>query len=97
MYRADLIAVTPAGSVPDDLRPFIEFKASLAKRELGRDQIVALFLIATTSCYIPVFLDKGMTIDDVKKELADQQAEMPLHSQKVVEDALKRLDSEKKK
>ena len=92
-----MIAVTPAGSVPDDLRPFVEFKASLLKRELKREQVVALFLIATTSCYIPVFLDKGMKIDDVKKELAEQQAEMPVHSLKVVEDALKRLESEKKK
>jgi len=97
VYRADLIAVTPVGSVPDDLRPFIEFKASLTKRELKRDQIVALFLIATTSCYIPVFLDSGMKMDDVKKELAEQQAEMPANSLRVVADALKRLESEKKK
>ena len=97
VYRADLIAVTPAGSVPDDLRPFVEFKATLLKRELKREQVVALFLIATTSCYIPVFLDKGMTLDDVKKDLAEQQAEMAAHSLRIIEDALKRLDSEKKK
>lgn len=83
--------------MPDDLRPFMEFKASLLKRELERQQVVALFLIATTSCYIPVFLDKGMTLDDVKKELAEQQAEMAAHSLRIVEDALMRLGSEKKK
>ncbi len=97
MYRADLIAVTPAGSVPDDLRPFVEFKASLTKHELRRDQQVALFLIATTSCYIPVFLDKGKTVEDVKKELADQQAEMPVHSVRVIVEALKSIEAEKKK
>ncbi|HUW42751.1 MAG TPA: DUF749 family protein [Thermoplasmata archaeon] len=97
MYRADLIAVTPAGSVPDDLRPFMEFKASLLKRELKKEQVVALFLIATTSCYIPVFLDKGTTLDDVRKDLAEQQAEIPAHSLRIIEEALKRLDSEKKK
>ncbi len=97
MYRADLIAVTPAGSVPDDLRPFVEFKATLTKHDLKRDQVVALFLVATTSCYVAVFLDKGKTVEDVKKELAEQQAEMPVHSTRVIEEALKRIEAEKKK
>jgi len=75
----------------------VEFKASLLKLELKKEQVVALFLIATTSCYIPVFLDKGTTLDDVKNELAEQQAETPAHSLRIIEEALKRLDGEKKK
>lgn len=83
--------------MPDDLRPFVEFKASLLKRDLKREQIIALFIIATTDCYIPVFLDKGMSIEDVKKDLAAQEAEMPAHTVRIIEEALKRLESEKKK
>ena len=97
MYRANLIAVTPAGSVPDDLRPFVEFKASLKKIELKRQQVVAIFLIETTACYIPVFLSAGTSLQSVKDELAEQEAEMDLPSERVVEEALKRVSSEKKK
>jgi len=97
LYRANLIAVTPAGSVPDDLRPFVEFKATLKKIELDRKQIVAIFMIETTSCYIPVFLNPGMILQSVKDDLAAQEAEMDFQSENVVEEALKRISFEKKK
>ena len=97
MYKANLIAVTPAGSVPDDLRPFIEFKASLKKVALKREQMVAIFLIETTQCYIPVFLNRGMSIQSVKDELAEQEAGMDPLSEKVVGDVLMTTSSEKKK
>lgn len=97
LYRANLIAVTPAGSVPDDLRPFVEFKATLKKIDLDRKQIVAIFMIETTSCYIPVFLNPGMTTQSVKDDLAEQEAEMGFQSENVVEEALKRISIEKKK
>ena len=97
MYRANLIAVTPAGSVPDDLRPFVEFKATLKNIKLDRKQVVAIFLIETTSCYIPVFLNVGMRLQTVKDELAEQQAEMDPPSEKMLGEVLDRWSSEKKK
>ena len=97
MHRANLIAVTPAGAVPDDLRPFVEFKAAVEKRDLTKDQNVAIFLIDTTACYIPVFIDKGTTVQKIKDELTAQDAEMPVNQEKVIEERLKGLFSEKKK
>lgn len=83
--------------MPDDLRPFIEFKASLRKIDLKREQAVAIFLIETTDCYIPVFLDEGTTVQSVKDELAEQEAEMSIPSEKVIEGSLRRISNEKKK
>jgi len=97
LHRANLIAVTPAGSVPDDLRPFIDFKAAILKKELTKDQQVAIFLIESTSCYIPIFLEKQTTVQDIKDELAAQDAEMPLNQEKVIEESLRGLSGEKKK
>jgi hypothetical protein len=54
-------------------------------------------MIETTSCYIPVFLNPGMTIQSVKDDLAEQEAEMGFQSENVVEEALKRISIEKKK
>jgi hypothetical protein len=97
VYKANLIAVTPAGSVPDDLRPFIDFKASLKGIQLKRTQLIAIFQVETTECYIPVFLDKGMKVQDVKDELATQEAEMNNATEKVIENGLANMTSEKKK
>lgn len=97
LHRANLIAVTPVGSVPDDLRPFVEFKAGLLKKELKKDQQVALFLIESTSCYIPIFIDRDKSIQEIKDELAAQDAEMPIQHERVIEERLKGISSEKKK
>jgi len=97
LYKANLIAVTPVGSVPDDLRPFIEFKATLKKIALKREQMVAIFLIETTECYIPVFLSAGLSIRSIKDELAEQEAEMDIAAERVIGDVLSRISSEKKK
>jgi hypothetical protein len=97
LYKANLIAVTPAGSVPDDLRPFIEFKATLKKIALKREQMVAIFLIESTECYIPVFLQAGVSVQAVKDELAEQEAEMDMAAEKVIGDVLSRMSSVKKK
>jgi len=97
VYKANLIAVTPAGSVPDDLRPFVDFKASLKGVQLKRTQLIAIFLVETTECYIPIFLDRGTTVQAVKEELAAQEAEMDSATEKVIENALADLPSEKKK
>jgi len=95
LHRANLIAVTPVGSVPDDLRPFLDFKAALLKIELKKDQQVAIFLIDTTACYIPIFLDEETTIDKVKEELAAHDAEMPINQEEVIKGRLKSLLAEK--
>jgi len=91
------LAVTPAGSVPDDLRPFVEFKASLKKMDLDRKQMVAIFMVETTSCYIPIFLNHGTTLKEVMGELAQQEAEMDPQSEEKLEGFLKGMAREKKK
>lgn len=97
MYRANLISVTLVRAIPGDLKPFVEFKATLKKMELRPDQRVAIFQIENTGSFLPVFLDGDTSIEDVKKELAEQEAEMFPAFEKVIEDHLKTLSGEKSK
>jgi|GEM_PF-1855918 hypothetical protein len=95
LHRANLIAVTPVDSVPADIRPFIDFKAAIEKLELKGNEQVAIFLVETTACYIPIFLDKGSTVERIKEELARQDVEIPINQEAVIRERLKALFGER--
>ncbi|HEX9907975.1 MAG TPA: DUF749 family protein [Thermoplasmata archaeon] len=78
MHQARLIAITEVKNVPPDIRPFIEFKAAVEDRHLEDKDRVAILNIDTTTCYIPVFLKDPPTIGQLEKELAQQDAMLPV-------------------
>jgi len=88
LQRANLIAITKTKAIPKEIMPFVEFKASLKKRELSPDQVVVIILIESTSCYVPVFIDDDTTIDAIREELAAQEAELYTASERAIEEYL---------
>ncbi|HIH00608.1 TPA: DUF749 family protein [Thermoplasmata archaeon] len=76
MHVARLLAVTEVRNVPPEIRPFVEFRAAVEERELADDEKVALLVIETTSCYIPVFLKEPESMEELEKRLADQDAQL---------------------
>jgi hypothetical protein len=69
-YIATLIDIKEVSRLPDEIRPYVEFKAQLENRELQGDEKVAIFNIVTTTAYIPVFLDEGKTLEDIEEEVS---------------------------
>ena len=65
---AALLDIKAVKALPKEVLPFVQFKAGLLGKELKGDETVAVFLIASTSCYIPVFLE-GKRLDEVEEEL----------------------------
>lgn len=88
-----MIALTPVDAIPPEIRPFVEFKASLKKLEPKSNQMVAITLVESTSCYIPIFLDKEMTIEEIKEELAAQDAELSSASERAIAEYLEKQKS----
>ena len=76
MHVARLLAVTEVRNVPPEIRPFVDFRAAVEERELDEDERVALLVIETTSCYIPVFLKDPESLPQLEKRLADQDAKL---------------------
>lgn len=76
MHVARIMAITEVRNVPPDVRPFIEFKAAVEDRKLSEDEKVAVLVIDTTTCYIPVFLKNPVSLDQLEKELAAQDAKL---------------------
>ena len=74
------MAVTEVRNVPPEIRPFVEFRAAIEERELEDDEKVALLVIETTSCYVPVFLKDPESMAELEKRLADQDAKLTADS-----------------
>jgi hypothetical protein len=71
-FIASLVDVKRADKVPAELQPYLEFKANYEKRSLRGDEMVAIFNIASTTSYLPVFLDPGKTMEEIEEEIASQ-------------------------
>jgi hypothetical protein len=89
MHVARLIAITEVKNVPPDIRPFVEFKAAVEDRKLSDDERVALLVIDTTTSYVPVFLKSPMTIGQLEKELANQDAKLASDTRELLSKHLK--------
>jgi len=70
------MAITEAKNVPPDVKPFVEFKAAVEDRKLTEEEKVAVLVIDTTTCYVPVFLKDPISIEQLEKELAAQDAKL---------------------
>lgn len=90
MHVARLVAITELKNVPSDIRPFIEFKAAVEDRKLDEKESVAVLNIDTTTCYVPVFLKDPVTMDQLEKELAQQDAKLSSDSKEVLARHLKK-------
>jgi len=90
MHVARVMAITEVKNVPPDVRPFVEFKAAVENRNLTEDEKVAVLVIDTTTCYVPVFLRDPVSIELLEKELANQDAKLTPDSREALSRHLKK-------
>lgn len=90
MHVARLMAITEVKNVPPDIRPFVEFKAAVDDRKLSDDERVAILVIDTTTCYVPVFLKNPIAMERLEKELASQDAKLASDSKELLSKHLKK-------
>ncbi|MDH7508094.1 MAG: DUF749 family protein [Methanomassiliicoccales archaeon] len=76
MYRAHLVSITTAGSVPDNLKGFINFQAAYEGHDVNENEKVALLVIEGTASYVVIFLDRERSLEEIEDRLARQKAEM---------------------
>jgi hypothetical protein len=84
MHVARLVVVTELKNVPPEMRPFVEFKAAVQERTVGDEELVALLVVDTTTCYIPVFLKEPGRLSELEKELEAQDARLAADSREVL-------------
>lgn len=90
-FIATLVDIKYVCEVPVGLMPYVNFKAEIEGRKIKGSERVAIFNIASTTSYLPVFLDAGKTLEDVEREIKEQAfAELSSDSRKIVASALRR-------
>jgi hypothetical protein len=97
LHTAELISINHVSAMPEEIWPFVQFKAKLKKRELRKDQIVAMLLVQSTSCYIPIFLDDHSDIEEIKRELGEQDAELSPSAERAIREYLEKQPTVKNK
>jgi hypothetical protein len=90
MHVARIMAITEVKNVPPDIRPFVEFRAAVESRKLSEDERVAVLVIDTTTCYVPVFLKDPVSLEQLEKELASQDARLATDSREALSRHLKK-------
>lgn len=90
-FIAKIADIKKVKEADDEYKPYIEFRAKMERRELSGDELVVILNVETTTSYIPVFLDKEKSIEDVEAEVKESGAELNKDSRRVIEDLLKNL------
>lgn len=85
MYKAHLVSITAAESVPPNLKGFVTFQASLEDHEVQAREKVALLVIEGTSSYVVFFLGKVKDVEEIERRLREQQAEMTVETRAILE------------
>ena len=90
-FIAKIADIKKVKEADDEYKPYIEFRAKMERRELSGDELVVILNVETTTSYIPVFLDREKSIEDVEAEVKESGAEINKDSRRVIEDLLKNL------
>jgi hypothetical protein len=89
-FVATLTYIKKVNEVPEEILPYIRFKAELEKREIKGDETVAIFNIVSTTSYVPVFLDDAKTLKEIEEEVEKSgHAKMNHESRAAVENFLR--------
>jgi hypothetical protein len=73
-YTAKLVAVTKVADVPEEIMPFVRFRAELDGRELSGSEYVVILQIAGTNSYHPIFLP--LKLEEIEKQLDEVDASL---------------------
>jgi hypothetical protein len=84
-----LVTITNYDSITDELRPFVEFQAAQKTIEVKPDTRIALLQVENIPSYFVVFLDSGISLDEVIDELAAQDLRLPEDLKNTLAQALK--------
>jgi hypothetical protein len=84
MHVAKLFSVCSLGKIPDNLLPFVNFKARMDGIELSEDETIIIFQIEGTQSYHPFFL-KNATIHSILDDLRKIDAEPDPESRRRLE------------
>ena len=86
MFLATLDGIFKYSDLPEEYEPYVQFKATIEKRELKPSDELAILNIAGTSTHHVLFLDSYENVSEIEKELKDADAKINHTTLKIIGD-----------
>ncbi|WP_407423398.1 DUF749 domain-containing protein [Methanobrevibacter sp.] len=84
MFLATLDGIFKYSDLPEEYEPYVQFKATIEKRELKQSDEIAILNIAGTSTHHVLFLDSYENIGEIERELKDADAKINHTTLKII-------------
>ncbi|KZX11682.1 DUF749 domain-containing protein [Methanobrevibacter oralis] len=84
MFVATLDGIFKYTDLPEEYEPYVQFKATIDKREINDTDEIAILNIAGTSTHHVLFLDSYNSIREIEKELKDADAKINHTTLKII-------------
>ena len=84
MFVATLDGIFNYSDLPEEYEPYVQFKATIDKRELKQSDEIAILNIAGTSTHHVLFLDSYQNISEIEQELQDADAKINHTTLKII-------------
>ncbi len=84
MFLATLDGIFKYSDLPEEYEPYVQFKATIEKRELKQSDEIAILNIAGTSTHHVLFLDSYQSISEIEQELQDADAKINHTTLKII-------------
>lgn len=85
MFIATLGGIFKFKDLPEEYGPYVQFKATIEKREVKEMDEIAILDITGTDSHHVLFLDSYENIDQIKKELREADAKVNVTTLKILE------------
>ena len=84
MFVATLDGIFKYSDLPEEYEPYVQFKATIDKRELNDDDEIAILNIGGTSTHHVLFLDSYNNTREIEKELKEADAKINHTTLKII-------------
>ena len=84
MFLATLDGIFKYSDLPEEYEPYVQFKATIEKRELKQSDEIAILNIAGTSTHHVLFLDSYENISQIENELKEADAKINHTTLKII-------------
>ena len=84
MFLATLDGIFKYSDLPEEYEPYVQFKATIEKREVKQSDEIAILNIAGTSTHHVLFLDSYQNVSEIENELKDADAKINHTTLKII-------------
>ena len=85
MFMATLGGIFKFKDLPEEYGPYVQFKATIEKREVKDDDEIAILDITGTTSHHVLFLDSYDNVDQISQELKEADAKVNSTTLKILE------------